>query len=385
MVDEKTKTSKILSIAFLAIIFGMLIIGIFLPDKKSSSEENRSLQTLPAFSISEYLDGRFENKIEDYVNDQFPARNEFIKVKAAADQTIGALESNGVIQAKSGFLMENLTTPDTKNLEETEQAIADFAKRHSKLKMSFMLVPNAANTLSDYLPATVTMADQNKQMDEFFANMKENRVTPIDVRAAFNKAKDDINLYYRTDHHWTSDGAYLAYQTVIRKLTGDKAKTYAPVVVKTDFRGTLASKSGFTNGADDVIKIYQPAERSSYKKSVIYYSDTQKKTTNFYQLKNLKKKDAYTVFGGSNHPMYTIDTANTNQKRLLLIKDSYANSMIPFLTQHYREIVVVDPRYYFENLEDLIESEKITDVLFLYNANTFFADDSLKIMLSDTE
>ena len=99
----------------------------------------------------------------------------------------------------------------------------------------------------------------------------------------------------------------------------------------------------------------------------------------------MKKKDAYTVFGGSNHPMYTIETPVTGGKRLLLIKDSYANSFIPFLTQHYREIVVVDPRYYFENLEDLIQSEKVTDVLFLYNANTFFGDDSLKIMLGDTE
>ena len=83
--------------------------------------------------------------------------------------------------------------------------------------------------------------------------------------------------------------------------------------------------------------------------------------------------------------MYTIETPVANKRRLLLVKDSYANSMIPFLTQHYREIVVVDPRYYFNSLEDLIQSEKITNVLFLYNSNTFFADDSLKIMLADTE
>lgn len=385
MVDEKIKTSKILGIAFLAIIFGMLIMGILLPDQKNSSEENRSLQTLPTFRLSEYLDGRFESKVEDYVNDQFPARNQFIKVKAATDQTLGVLESNGVIRAHNDYLMEDLTRPNSTNLKETESAIERFSKAHSKLKMSFLLVPNAANVLSDYLPATVTVANQNQQMDKFFQSVREMGITPLDVRDAFTKAKDDVDLYYRTDHHWTSDGAFLAYQTVIGKLTGDKPKSYGSLVVKTDFRGTLASKSGFTNGMDDVIKIYQPTDSKSYKKSVIYYEDSQKKTTEFYQLKNLKKKDAYSVFGGSNHPMITIETANTNQKRLLLVKDSYANSMIPFLTQHYREIVVVDPRYYFENLEDLIESEKITDVLFLYNANTFFSDDSLKIMLADEE
>jgi hypothetical protein len=385
MVDRKAKMSKILGVSFLAILFGMLLLGILLPDQDTSDEENRSLQTLPSFNLTEYFDGRFETKVENYVNDQFPGRSEFISLKAAADKTLGVLESNGVYRASNNYLMEELTTPDEENLTETEEAIADFASRHQKLKMYFLLTPNAGNILSEYLPATVQMADQNGQMDAFFDRMQQAGIKTIDVREAFNKNKADIDLYYHTDHHWTSDGAYLAYQTAIGTLTGDTATEYVPKVVKTDFRGTLASKSGFVNGVDDTIKIYLPVKESRYKKSVIYYTDTQKKTTNYYQLKKLDTKDAYAVFGGSNHPMYTIETPVANKRRLLLVKDSYANSMIPFLTQHYREIVVVDPRYYFDSLEDLIQSEKITDVLFLYNANTFFADDSLKIMLADTE
>ncbi len=385
MVDRKAKMSKILGVSFLAILFGMLLLGILLPDQDTSDEENRSLQTLPSFNLTEYFDGRFETKVENYVNDQFPGRSEFISLKAAMDKTLGVLESNGVYRASNNYLMEELTTPDEENLTETEDAIADFASRHRKLKMYFLLAPNAGNILSEYLPATVQMADQNGQMDAFFDRMQQAGIKTIDVREAFSKNKADIDLYYRTDHHWTSDGAYLAYQTAIGTLTGDTATEYAPKVVKTDFRGTLASKSGFVNGVDDTIKIYLPVKESRYKNSVIYYTDTQKKTTNYYQLKKLDTKDAYAVFGGSNHPMYTIETPVANKRRLLLVKDSYANSMIPFLTQHYREIVVVDPRYYFDSLEDLIQSEKITDVLFLYNANTFFADDSLKIMLADTE
>ncbi len=385
MVDRKAKMSKILGVSFLTILFGMLLLGILLPDQDTSDEENRSLQTLPSFNLMEYFDGRFETKVENYVNDQFPGRSEFISLKAAMDKTLGVLESNGVYRASNNYLMEELTTPDEENLTETEDAIADFASRHQKLKMYFLLAPNAGNILSEYLPATVQMADQNGQMDAFFDRMQQAGIKTIDVREAFSKNKADIDLYYRTDHHWTSDGAYLAYQTAIGTLTGDTATEYAPKVVKTDFRGTLASKSGFVNGVDDTIKIYLPVKESRYKNSVIYYTDTQKKTTNYYQLKKLDTKDAYGVFGGSNHPMYTIETPVANKRRLLLVKDSYANSMIPFLTQHYREIVVVDPRYYFDSLEDLIQSEKITDVLFLYNANTFFADDSLKIMLADTE
>ena len=126
-----------------------------------------------------------------------------------------------------------------------------------------------------------------------------------------------------------------------------------------------------------------PAEDSSYKDSIIYYEDTKEKTSEFYNFDNLDKKDAYTVFGGSNHPVYTIKTPVSENRRLLLIKDSYANSMIPYLAQYYREIVVVDPRYYFDSIEDLIAIEQINEVLFLYNANTFFGDDALGLMLSE--
>ena len=157
--------------------------------------------------------------------------------------------------------------------------------------------------------------------------------------------------------------------------------SYKRYVVKNDFRGTLASKSGFVNGKNDSITIYMPNKDKDYRNSVIYYSDTKKKTTEFYQLNNLETKDAYTVFGGSNHPMYTIKTPSKSSEKLLLIKDSYANSMIPFLSQNFREIVVVDPRYFFDNIDDIIEAEEITQVLFLYNANTFFEDNSLEMML----
>ena len=146
----------------------------------------------------------------------------------------------------------------------------------------------------------------------------------------------------------------------------------------------LYSKSGFVNGLDDKIKIFLPENKKNHINSVIYYADTKKKTTNFYQLKNLKKKDAYTVFGGSNHPLYTIQTPCDSKRNLLLIKDSYANSMIPFLSQHYKRIVVVDPRYFYDSVKDLIASNGITDVLFLYNANTFFLDNSLEMMLRDS-
>ncbi len=378
----KKTTSALMGTIFLVILMAVFIANIIIPDKKNSDEENRVLQQLPSFSVSAYKEGRFESKIENYASDQFILRNGFIRLKTAADTALGGLESNGVYKCRDNYLMEDITVPTKDVKESNTSALTAFKEANPDLKMYFLLAPNAANILSDKLPVAVSTASQNKYMDDFFETVESLGITPIDVRDTFKEAKKDTQLYYRTDHHWTTDGAYLAFGQVDSVMELKNKVTYTDYAVKNDFRGTLASKSGFVNGMDDAIKIYLPAEDSEgYENSVIYYSDTKEKTTQFYQVDSLDTKDAYTVFGGSNHPMYTVRTPLDTDRHLLLIKDSYANSMVPFLSQCFSEIVVVDPRYFYDNIQDIISSESITDVLFLYNANTFFADMSLEMMV----
>lgn len=374
--------SSILGICFIVLLGIVFVVNIFTPDKGFSEEENRVLQEKPDFSLSNYIEGRYESKLETYVNDQFLLRNAFIKIKASADVTAGKLEANGVYRGKDNYLMEELTVPNKKTMKNTLASLKQFKRHYKKLDAFFLLAPNAGNILEEKLPNFTELNDQNGAMDKFFQEIKGFGYTPIDVRDTFAKHTEDTQLYYRTDHHWTTDGAYLAYKQAVKKMKLKDNVTYKPYVVKNDFRGTLASKSGFVNGVNDAIKIYMPYKDKDYNNSVIYYADTKTKTTEFYQLDNLDTKDAYTVFGGSNHPMYTIKTPTKSSEKLLLVKDSYANSFIPFLAQSYREIVVVDPRYFFDNIDDIIKAEEITQVLFLYNANTFFNDNSLEMMLN---
>ena len=382
---NKKAFSKITGICFILILAVMFAVNILIPDKSFSAMENRLLQTRPAFTLSTYLEGRYEKKLENYANDQFTGRNAFIKVKSATDITEGKLEANGVYRCRDNYLMEKLNEPNSQYLTDTENSLKQFKRSYMGVKMYFLLAPNAANILSDKLPATVRLNDQNKYMDDFFRHIRDYGIAPVDVRSTFTADKDKTQLYYRTDHHWTTDGAYLAFKKACSVMGLKDNISYNDYVVKNDFKGTLYSKSGFTNGKDDAIKIYLPkdAKADGYKNSVIYYSDTKKKTTRFYQLDNLTKKDAYTVFGGSNHPMYTIQTPVKSGKNLLLVKDSYANSFIPFLAQHYRKIVVVDPRYFYDDINNIIKSNGISQVLFLYNSNTFFQDDSLEMMLTN--
>ena len=376
------KTARIFGFVFPSILITVMLFNIFLPDKKFSAEENRLLQTMPKLSISSIFSGRFETKAESYAADQFMLRKMFIKVKSSFDTSLGSTDSNNVFMCKDNYLMENISKLDTKKMENNYNSLAKLKQLYPNINMDFMLVPNAANIMSDKLPLFAVTEDQNKQMDDFFKKIQSIGINPVDVRATFKKNKEKIELYYHTDHHWTTDGAYLAYQDFAKKNKLNSNIKYDALAVKNDFRGTLASKSGFTNGLNDMIKIYLPKEGQNYKNSVIFYSDTKEKTTEFYKLNNLKKKDTYTVFGGSNHPIYSIKTPVSSQRKLLLIKDSYANSFIPFLSQDYREIIVIDPRYFFDDISEIIKANGITDVLFLYNANTFFNDNSLDMMIS---
>lgn len=382
MKNDREKYSNIVAVAFCLVIGIVLMLNLIVKDRKFSPEENRVLQMEPRFSFSHYLDGRWESEIDAYSNDQFFARNYAVKVKTAADVSMGVLEANGVVRGRDGYLMETLKAPDKKYVDSSIKAIREFKERYQMLPMSFLLAPNTANVMNDKLPRTVALNDQNKYMDDFFKQIEAIGVKTIDVRDALRESSAYFQTYYRTDHHWTTEGAYSAYRKASADLGLADDIAYKHVVVKNDFIGTLSSKSGFSGGKYDSIKIFVPEEGTKYKPSLIYYPETKEKTTNFYQLKNLKKKDAYTVFGGSNHPVYKVETSVESKEKLLLIKDSYANSMIPFLAQNYRKIVVVDPRYYYNDINDLMAAEGITQVLFLYNANTFFEDNSLSLALA---
>ncbi|MBR2547917.1 MAG: hypothetical protein IKF07_07005 [Eubacterium sp.] len=382
MSPRARRAVRIAGAAFFAILVLMFILNIVTRDVLYSDHENRVFQQLPKFSLSNYLSGRFESQLDNYASDQFAGRNAFIKIKSAADLTIGQIKANDVFKAKDNYLMEDITYPDEASVAADLNALKTFKKKYKGKKMYFMLVPNAANILADKLPAGVVTRDQNADMDKVLKAVKKMGYEPIDVRKELSEASKKQQVYYRTDHHWTTDGAYVAYQKAAEVMKLKSSTEYEAKTVKKDFAGTLYSKSGFTNGLKDPIKIYLP-KGDNYLNSVIRYKDKKEKTTMYYDMANLDIKDAYTVFGGTNQSLITISTPTKKNRHLLVVKDSYANCFIPFLTQDYRTITIVDPRYYYENIATVMKADEIDDVLFLYNANTFFSDNYMRMMLTN--
>ncbi len=374
--DRQRKVQEqLVGIIFILILFLFLIINIIVPDKEKSVQENRMLATKPKFRLSSLISGDYDEKFEAYMDDQFVGRDMWRKLKVTVDRICGSRLENGVYIGRNGQLLELIEVADENHLAANIKAIKSFSESQSKIPVRMMLVPDAANVLNHSLPALAKPEDQTQMFSMVRKDLGDS-VEWIDVSTELNKHKTE-KIYYKTDHHWTTLGAFYAFQAAAPSLgiEGDLSGKYVSYAVSNSFNGMLASKSGVNLGEKEQIDIYVPTEEDT--DLIIDYVDEGKRSTSLYDSSKLKEKDQYTVFLGGNSSLLDIRTVSTSTKRLLLVKDSFANSFIPFLTPYYREIVVVDPRYYSGTINDLMDSYRISEVLFLYSGNTFFKDNNI--------
>ncbi len=358
----------------------VLVSSIILPDTGFSEKENRVLASRPALKLDQIISGGYEKQFETYENDQFPLRDMWITLKATTDRLMGKVEENGVYLGKNGYLMEAFNAPSQTQYDATVNAMTSFAQEHSDLKQYALIAPNSVNILKSNLPAFAPADDQNPWIDKLKDSLTSAGVTFIDIRDTFTDHKAE-DLYYHTDHHWTTLGAYYAYLQAAAAMGIDTSSdSYDKAPVSQTFKGTLSAKSGFRSGETDEIDVFLPNGDNALS-SVVNYVDEQKKSASFYDTSKLNTRDKYALFFGGNHAQIKISTPTESNNTLLVLKDSYANSFIPFLAQHYRKIIMIDPRYYYGDLEQLLQVENVQEVLYLYNANTFFADTSLELAL----
>ncbi len=374
--DRQRKVQeKLVGIIFILTLFLFLIINVIVPDREKSVQENRMLATKPKFRLSSLISGDYDEKFEAYMDDQFVGRDMWRKLKVTVDRIGGSRLENGVYIGTNGQLLEQIEVADENHIAANIKAIKSFSESQSKIPVRMMLVPDAANVLNHSLPALAKPEDQTQMFSMVRKDLGDS-VEWIDVSTELNKHKTE-KIYYKTDHHWTTLGAFYAFQAAAPSLgiEGDLSGKYVSYAVSDSFNGMLASKSGVNLGEKEQIDIYVPTEEDT--DLIVDYVDEGKRSTSLYDSSKLKEKDQYTVFLGGNSSLLDIRTVSTSTKRLLLVKDSFANSFIPFLTPYYREIVVVDPRYYSGTINDLMDSYRISEVLFLYSGNTFFKDNNI--------
>nr|WP_068785743.1 DHHW family protein [Paenibacillus phocaensis] len=364
-----------MAILLLVFLGALPVAGWLTPDRKFSPEENRMLEPRPKYSLHALTSGKFTVDYEKYVSDQFPFRDFWIGVNSDTGRALGQKESNGVYLGKDGYLIQQFQPPARERVAENAEAIRRFAAATPNLQIYVMLAPTSLTINKEKLPAYAPVGDELASLKQMRDALGDT-IQFVDVYPALSANRQEY-LYYRTDHHWTTLGAYYAYRELCKQMgIVPQAKTEFELRQVTDqFYGSLYSRSGFKHLRPDEIELWLPKIEEQI---TVEYADEQHSAGSLYAMENLNAKDKYAVFMNGNHGFVKITSPQAAEKKLLIVKDSYANSLIPFLTKHFSEIDIVDLRYYDGDLSALVRDREIHDLLVMYNINTFFADPSIQ-------
>lgn len=364
------------------VIFMVLLLGLAGKEALShqrtySPVEKRELQTRPEISITKVLDGRFQKKYESYLRDQFPGRDHWVSFQTDMELFMGKNEIHNVYIGKNHYLLEHYTEKefDPQQISKNLQALEKFVgKAKQNADVHVMMVPTKSWILREKLPAFAPHYEEQKFYDALQQKLKKEDVL-ISVEPVLDAHKEE-EIYYRTDHHWTTLGAWYAYEQYTKAVGGDLQRAQGKKkfrCISKDFYGTTYAKINYARQADK-IEIYEPEDKLR-----VVYNMGEKKTKTLYDVSFLKTADQYSVFTGGNQAVLQITGGIKNGKTLLLIKDSFANSILPFLAEDYEKLVVVDLRQLNVSGDRLLEMFSPTDILILYNSAQFAQDKEFEI------
>lgn len=360
-------------------IISVLILATFISymlrsESTFSETENRYLAARPEVTLSTLADGSFMRSFELYTEEQLPLRDMLVKLKAVIGELMLKNENNGIARGKDGRLFEKLVSYD-KQLDKNKAAIRNFAGGTDR-DIYVCIVPNSCQILKDYTPAGFPGISQKAQIDDLYDMLKMySNVHTIDLNDTLSEHEDEY-IYYRTDHHWTTEGAYIGYCKLckdmgIEAIDIQKDEIKEKLKKADDFYGTYQSKyRGIMGIRPDTITYYDIPVGS--------YEAGGKKHDSLYDTDKLETYDKYAMFMYGNEGLGTVETSSfgdtSRRKELLLFKDSYANCLIPFFTFNYDRITIVDLRYYAEPVKDLIKEHEDADILLMYNFMHFSED-----------
>ena len=371
---------------FCAFIGVFLVANAVSPDRTFSEVENRKLEQLPAvdfgtpeklFRDGNFFNGQFMRDFETYTTDQFIGRDAWVDLKARTERALGKKENNNVYFADNDTLITRFDQPAADRVTENLNYVNKFVE-NVDIPVVFSLIPTQACIWADRLPEGAPNASQTDLMAQ--AQGAVTGATWADVYTPLMEHKDE-DIFYRTDHHWTSLGAYYGYTGLASALgyTPVPLTDYTPTVRSTEFYGTVFSSSGVRWVKPDTITTYVPDD------GITVVSHTYDNSGNpveeqraLYVESFLSVKDKYSMFLGGNQSLGVVtNTNNPDGPKLLIIRDSYADSLVPFLTAHYSEIHLIDPRYYHLSVKDYVAQNGIDQALVLYSVPNFVTDGNM--------
>lgn len=362
------KKNKIITILFLSGLYLTTLASILKPDDVFSPKEKRYLAQKPELSAKDVLSGKYGRDYESYLNDQFPMREQIASLHTGCERLLGKCEISGIYFGKSDYFIEHHeksqyhTDLAKRNQEAVFQFLNNMSTQLGNDRVRFLAAPSAETVLTEYLPKGAPDSAENEVLKEYETQMGKAFVS-------LQKTLKQENTYYRTDHHWTTEGAFTAYQAWADSMgiNPRQREEFEEVTLKDDFYGTVSARVN-TEVKPDSLMALVPKFNVKYQ---VQYEGDSTIYDSLYARDLLDSPEPYAVYLKGNQPLTRIKTTGTPKemagRKLLVIKDSFGNSLIPFLVNHYEETIVVDLRYYNPSIKDLIERENITDICVVQN------------------
>ena len=346
------------------------LLNVFAEKPDVSWNENRTLQEMPSTQPATLFSGNFDEQFEKWFSDHFVNRDKWIELNAIARKATGAIENNGVYFAKDGRLVQQFQTVNETTLQANIDIVNAFCTDHS-VKANIFLVPTAAWGAANELPVGASDVDQKALLQEIKQKFPDQ--TFIDYTEL---ASPSPNLYYRTDHHWNEKGAYQGYVAIASQVLNKIPNAFIYTEVSDSFEGTMYSRSGAFWVSPD--PIYEIDPDGSDLQVSVSYDNGDTVTDSLYSTDRLSTKDQYAYYIDGNHAYVDIKTNMNTNKKAVIVKDSYAHILMPFLATEYSEIQMVDLRYYRGNVSDLLDDQ--TDLYFIYSLDNFCTDPNLAFL-----
>lgn len=358
-----TKTSqRVTAVIFCAFLAGFGLLHIILPDRTFSPVENRNLSQLPEFSWEALADGSYTASLESYLEDQFPLRDGWMGLKTRYERLLGKREFHGVYLCGDALIHR---IEDTSRAEQNLEYLRTLTEL-TDIPVFVGLIPTAAEVWKDKLPAGSENFDQAAYLEQVKAGVPG--AVWVDISGTLTSHKDEP-VFYRTDHHWTSLGAYYGYTALLSAMGDTPAPLGVAETAAEDFYGTLYSTSGVHWLEPDTIERYISGGN-------ITVEDIEKgETHGLYVDRFLGEKDKYASFLGGNAPLYIVRNPDAAaDKKLLVIRDSYSDSLAPFLSQYFSQVHLLDLRYYRTSAAQYAQENGMDQIFVCYSVENFVKD-----------
>ena len=412
---QKNKTRAVIA-CFSVLLFVGATVALYLPLRPTYSDaEKRELTQFPEFSVTALLDGSYFNGISTWYSDTFPFREMFInansKIKSfygIGDSISGFVDEIGddipeiptggevvtqplvtdpptteapdridesLIQKLSSIIIvDNAAYEYYSFIRSTADGYAATVSRAAnalkdKARVFCMVIPTSIDImLDDGIRKNVSSTSQNDAINYIYSVMSPN-AEKIKLYEPLRAHRKEY-IYFRTDHHWTALGAYYAYceYAAAAGLTPAPLDSFEEKQFD-NFVGAFYNDSGKDPALEkepDTIYAYKPIGNVK-----LEFTDRKGNKTNWPIISDVSgwsRGSKYSTFIGGDQPYtHIVNSDITDGSSCLVIKESFGNAMVPFLTLNYSEIHVIDYRYWKGDINEFAKKNGIDDVIFLNN------------------